>query len=67
MKLDRIDGPDAITFTVKGSLTGLAESAIKLFEQISKDIAEIMMIRAGEHGHAKSNRFDRILPAVLNQ
>jgi anti-anti-sigma factor len=40
MKLERIDGPEAITFTVKGSLTGLAESAIKLFEQISKDIEQ---------------------------
>jgi anti-anti-sigma factor len=38
MKLDRVEDADAITFTVKGSLTGLAESAIKLFEQISKDI-----------------------------
>lgn len=38
MKLERIDGPEDITFFVKGSLTGLTDSAIKLFENISLEI-----------------------------
>ena len=38
MRLERIDGPDEITFVVMGSLTGLNDSAIKLFENISMEI-----------------------------
>lgn len=38
MKLERIDGSENITFAVKGSLTGLTDSAIKLFENINMEI-----------------------------
>lgn len=38
MKLERIDGPEGITFAVHGSLTGLADSAIKLFESINREL-----------------------------
>lgn len=38
MKLERIDGSEEITFVVMGSLTGLTDSAIKLFEKINMEI-----------------------------
>ena len=38
MKLERIDGPGEISFIVTGSLTGLNDSAISLFENISREI-----------------------------
>ena len=38
MRLERMDGPGEITFFVTGSLTGLNDSAIKLFENISLEI-----------------------------
>lgn len=38
MKLERIDGAGETTFAVKGSLTGLADSAINLFENINMEI-----------------------------
>lgn len=38
MKLERIDGTGETTFVVKGSLTGLTDSAIKLFENINMEI-----------------------------
>jgi anti-anti-sigma factor len=40
MKLEKIEGENDTTFTVKGSLTGLADSAIKLFEGINREIEQ---------------------------
>jgi ABC-type transporter Mla MlaB component len=38
MKIDRIEDPEGITFAIHGSLTGLADSGIKLFEQINSEL-----------------------------
>ncbi len=40
MKLERFETPEAITYQVTGSLTGLAHSAIALFERINKEVEE---------------------------
>ena len=38
MKLERIESPQGITFLVGGSLTGLADSGIRLFEKINHEL-----------------------------